>query len=102
MDELNKLLSRLPEKLKYKDGDEIVECGLTFFFRKHSSRYQWTAGYYCMEMDYFLMCGYGNTIIEAAQHLERLVKEYLRRRGEGLCPAIMILIIILIGNSKIT
>lgn len=31
MDELNKLLSRLPEKLKYKDGDEIVECGLTFF-----------------------------------------------------------------------
>lgn len=47
------------------------------------------------------MCGYGNTIIEAAQHLERLVKEYLRRRGEGLCPAIMILIIILIGNSKV-
>ena len=87
MDELNKLIAKLPESLKYKDGDEIVECGLTFFFRRGANdAFKWAAAYYCTEHDYFLMCGYGSTIYSAALHLKRLIADYRRHRGDGYVP----------------
>lgn len=77
INELNKWLSDLPEIIKYKDGEEIVDCRLTFYFHK-SGNPLWTAAYYCMEFDYFLFCGHGDTIVAAVDHLRRVYKDFKR------------------------
>lgn len=69
MDRINEMLDKLPEVLRVKDGDEIVDCRLSFFYSKNKHR--WTAAYYCTEYDYFLSCGYGDTISEAIKHLKK-------------------------------
>lgn len=72
MDELQKILDSIPEKIRVKDGDEIVICRLCmFYFKLHKA---WTVGYYSTEMDYFYCCGYGETIIKAVKHLKRTIK----------------------------
>lgn len=80
--ELNKWLSDLPEIVKYKDGDVIVDCRLTFYFHKNGE-HKWTAAYYCEEFDYFLLHGFGDTIVAAVNHLRRVLKDYRKHRGEG-------------------
>lgn len=79
--ELNEWLSDLPQVVKYKDGDVIVDCRLTFYFS--NEEYKWTAAYHCGEYDYHLMCGYGKTLIEAVNHLRKVLKDYRKHRGEG-------------------
>lgn len=81
--ELNKWLSDLPTVVRYKYGEEMTDCRLVFFFNKVTEQ-QWTAGYYSGEFDYFVMCGYGNTIVEAVGHLRKLYKDARKRRVDGV------------------
>lgn len=82
--ELNKWLSDLPQIIKYKDGDAIVGCQLVFYYSKeYKGANKWTAAYHCSEFDYHLMCGNGSTMIEAVNHLRRVLKDYRKHRGEG-------------------
>lgn len=83
--ELNKWLSDLPEIIKYKDGDEIVDCRLTFYFHK-DGEYKWTAAYHCSEYDYHLIYGFGDTLVDAVNYLRKALKEYRKHRGEGYIP----------------
>lgn len=80
--ELDKWLSDLPEIIKYKDGEEVVECRLTFYFHKSGDTH-WTAAYYCREYDYFVCHGFGDTLIAAVKHLRRVLKDFRKRKGEG-------------------
>lgn len=77
--ELNEWLSDLPETIKYKDGDTIMEFCLNFYFRK--SNHKWVAAYTCD--DCHLMCGYGNTLVKAVNHLRRILKCYNKYKDEG-------------------
>lgn len=81
MDRLNRILDKMPEVIRVKDGDEIVDCRLSFFYNKE--RHKWTASYYCTEFDYFLSCGYGDTIIKAVKHLKRTVRDIKVGNGAG-------------------
>lgn len=72
MDELTRLLDSMPEVIRVKDGDEVVNCRLAFYYSK--SKHRWSAGYYSSEFDYFLSCGYGDTLIEAVKHLKRTIR----------------------------
>lgn len=81
--ELNKWLSDLPGIIKYKDGDRIIDCELTFYFNNEYECYRWTAAYHCSEYDCHLMCGYGITLVEAVNHLRRVLKDYPKHRDEG-------------------
>lgn len=80
--ELNKWLSKLPEIIRYKDGEEVVDCRLTFYFHNGDVP-SWTAAYYCSEYDYFACCGYGKTIVEAVNHLHKVYRDARKRREEG-------------------
>lgn len=80
--ELNRWLSDLPKVIKDKDGDTIVDCRLTFYLSSEYESYRWTASYYyCSEYDFHLMCGYGTTLVEAVNHLRRVLKDYLSHSG---------------------
>lgn len=83
--ELNKWLSDLPEVIKYKDGDAIVDCRLSFYFHKgnKTEKSSWTVAYHCVEYNYFLMCGHGETLVKAVNHLRRVLKDYRRYRDDG-------------------
>lgn len=83
--ELNKWLSDLPQIIKYKDGDAIVNCQLVFYYCKdyYGDERKWVAAYHCSEYDYHLMCGYGVTLVEAINHLRKVLKDYRKHRDEG-------------------
>ena len=81
--ELNEWLTDLPTTLRYRDGEEIVDCCLTFYFHKDGS-HKWTVAYYCREYDYFVVCGYGDTIVEAVTHLRKLYKDLRKQMVEGV------------------
>lgn len=81
--ELNKRLDKIPEVIRVKDGDEIVNCRLCMFYNKsYKGERKWTVGYYSTENDYFLSCGYGSTITEAVEHLKRTIKN-IRLKGDA-------------------
>lgn len=81
--ELNEWLSDLPQVIKYKDGDAIMDCWLTFsYLKEYKGKSKWVAAYYCGEYDYYLMCGYGVTLIEAVNHLRRVLKDYREHESE--------------------
>lgn len=79
-DELEKILSKLPETIKYKDGKEMVSARLGLHFHKCGTP-RWTIAYYCAEYDYIVMCGYGKTAVEAANHLLKLYKKTPKKNG---------------------
>ena len=83
--ELNKWLSDLPQIIKYKDGDVIVNCQLVFYYCKdyYGDERKWVAAYHCSEYDCHLMCGYGVTLVEAVNHLRKVLKDYRKHRDEG-------------------
>lgn len=82
MDEINKVLDKMPEVIRVKNDDEIVDCRLAFFYHK-DRRHNWTASYYCAEYDYFLSCGYGGTITEAIKHLKRTIQDIKVKNCSG-------------------
>lgn len=77
--ELHKGLSDLPKIVKYRDGDEIVDCQLCFY----KDEQMWVAAYHCSVYDCHLMCGYGDTAISAINHLRKVLKDWRKHRGEG-------------------
>ena len=81
--ELNEWLTDLPTVVRYKYGEEYADCRLVFFFNKTTTQ-KWTAGYYSGEFDFFVLCGYGDTITEAVVHLRKLYKDARKRRVEGV------------------
>lgn len=81
--ELNDYLDDLPEVIMYEDGEEMVKCRLCFYYSSTDAKHKWTAAYHCSEYDYFVICGYGNTITEAVDHLRKLYKGCRKRREEN-------------------
>lgn len=80
MDEVTKMLDKMPEVIRVKDGDEIVDCRLSFYYSKEKRK--WTAAYHCGVLDYFLSCGYGDTIAEAVEHLKRTIRN-IKVKGDA-------------------
>lgn len=74
MDELTRLLDKMPEVIRVKDGDLVVNCKLTFYYSHKYKEPKWTASYHCVEYDYLLCCGYGNTLFDAVRHLRRTMR----------------------------
>ena len=73
MDKLDDIFGKMPEVIRVKDGDVITDCCLTFSY--YSKKHKWTAAYYSSEFDYYLSCGYGDTLVDALKHLRRTIKD---------------------------
>ncbi len=79
-DELEKILSKLPEIIKYKDGEEMVSARLGPHFLKCGTP-RGLIPYYSAEHDYIVRCGHGKTAVEAANHLSKLYKKTFKKNG---------------------